>query len=335
MSKKQIRISQNDIRRMVSEAIRSYSLNEEGFNGKSDDKYDINGNERRPEGEVFSTDSEEGEALKTQAEKYGLPRKSEDSTVIWDPMKKELKDAEDNVTGAKWSNTVDSSWDSDKKRDMIARDEFGDEEKEGQLYDKPFGDMDDIENQWADEPGYEDEDDDDNIAGLNEGTVTLNEGGLRKFISYSVAKLLKEGNLGTTVHFGKKESEAAAESYPNPYKDMTWDEYCETKRKEHEKDKGEEDERGEHMFDDQHWVDKMKLSKDDLQEMVRKTLEEVITNGQQNIFIAKINDAMKAIRAEMADIEERYEEAEEDPTQSDYYIGLQDAYAALEGLIAY
>ena len=227
MSKKQIRISQNDIRRMVSEAIRSYS-----------DKYDMNGNKRYPEGKVFSTDSEEGEALKAQAEKYGFPRKSEDNDVIWDPFKGELKDAEDNVTGAKWSNTVDSLWDSDKKRDMIAHDEFHDEKEESDRLDKPFGDFDDeIENQWADEPGYEDEDDDNNIAGLNEGTITLNEEGLRRFISYSVAKLLKEGNLGTTVHFGKKESEKAADRHTNPYKGMTWDEYCETKRKEHGEDK--------------------------------------------------------------------------------------------------
>ena len=96
---------------------------------------------------------------------------------------------------------------------------------------------DEIEIQWADEPGYEDEDDDNNIAGLNEGTITLNEEGLRRFISYSVAKLLKEGNLGTTVHFGKKESEKAADRHTNPYKGMTWDEYCEAKRKERGEDK--------------------------------------------------------------------------------------------------
>lgn len=57
---------------------------------------------------------------------------------------------------------------------------------------------------------------------------------------------------------------------------MTWDEYCETKRKEHKEDKGKEDERGEHMFDDQYWADKMELSKDDLQEVVRKALAGVL-----------------------------------------------------------
>ena len=422
MSKEQIRLTQNEIRRMISEAIRNY---------------DTLGNPKYPEG-VFSTDSEEGEALKDYAKSYEKPE--DDDSLMWDKREMKLKDVKDNVTGEKWSDTPDSVWDTDKKLDKLARDEFGDEEKEGQLYDKPFGDLDDAENQWKDEPGYE-EDDDEDIAGINEGKVTLTEEGLRNFISYSVSKLLKEAygrpfsdgrggieyedskygsdsmeiefnpweddsqmeafqsvieeaglqmdmfddggqfgdiwpisvnvhytvsqgmkgdydtpddpdeievtgwdadtndfppqvgqlvdkalktyfndgyfdpeeqigarglyeeNLGTTVHFNGESSFKPE----NPYKDMSWDEYCEAKRMEREKDqmkseKPEEDEKpniavtthfdGEkrektpeemedekHMFDDDYWVNKMNLSKDELSEIVKKTVKKIMEMG--------------------------------------------------------
>jgi hypothetical protein len=294
MSKKQIRLTQEGIRKTISEAIKSYSFNGEGFNDKPDSDYDSFGNPKYPEG-VFSTDSEEGEAFKERAKKYDKPKGDE---VVWNQRERKLKDAEDNVTGAKWADTYDALWDTDRKLDKMMRDEFGDEEAEGQLYDKPFGDMDDIENQWDDEPGYEEkEDDDEDIAGINEGKIRLTEEGLRKFVSYSVAKLLKEANLGVTTHFNGESSFKPE----NPYKDMSWDEYCEAKRKEHEEEQmkaGEPEGDGsnlgvtshfngekfesnpeddEHMFDDQYWVDKMKLSQDDLQEMVKKAVKGVIS----------------------------------------------------------
>ena len=422
MSKEQIRLTQNEIRRMISEAIRNY---------------DTLGNPKYPEG-VFSTDSEEGEALKDYAKSYEKPE--DDDSLMWDKREMKLKDVKDNVTGEKWSDTPNSVWDTDKKLDKLARDEFGDEEKQGQLYDKPFGDLDDAENQWKDEPGYE-EDDDEDIAGINEGKVTLTEEGLRNFISYSVSKLLKEAygrpfsdgrggieyedskygsdsmeiefnpweddsqmeafqsvieeaglqmdmfddggqfgdiwpisvnvhytvsqgmkgdydtpddpdeievtgwdadtndfppqvgqlvdkalktyfndgyfdpeeqigarglyeeNLGTTVHFNGESSFKPE----NPYKDMSWDEYCEAKRMEREKDqmkseKPEEDEKpniavtthfdGEkhektpeemedekHMLDDDYWVNKMNLSKDELSEIVKKTVKKIMEMG--------------------------------------------------------
>lgn len=421
MSKKQIRLTQDGIRKMISEAI--HSLN--GF--------DINGNRRYPEG-VFSTDSEEGEGYKEYFKRYDKPE--DGNSMMWDDGEGRLKDVKDSITGEKWTDTLNSLRDTDRKLDKLARDEYGDEEAEGQLYDKPFGDLDDVENQWEDEPGYEEKDEDDeDIAGINEGKVSLTEEGLRKFISYSVAKLLKEAygrpfsdrrggieyedskygsdsmeiefnpwedenqmaafrgaieeaglqmdmfddggrfgdiwpisvnvhyttsqgmrgdhdmpndpdeinvtgwdagthdlppqvgqlvdktlqtyfndgyfdpekqigarglyeeNLGTTVHFKGDSSFKSA----NPYKDMSWDEYCEAKRRENEKDQmkaasstdkkpnlgvtkhfdaSEKPERNpeddEHLFDDQYWVDKMKLSKDDLQEMVRKALTGVM-----------------------------------------------------------
>lgn len=449
MGKNQIRLTQDEIREIISEAVRNY---------------DILGNPKYPEG-VFSTDSEEGEALKDYAKSYEKPKGDD---VIWNQRERKLKDAEDNVTGAKWDDTVNSLWDTDKKLDKMARDEFGDEEREGQLYDKPFGDLDDAENQWKDEPGYEEDDDDEDIAGINEGKVTLTEEGLRDFVSYSVARLLKEAyrpiyrNLGdgdydydgdeyvggpnshgnTEIEFsngavlyaleevagvelndqykqeflskyGKEPSEDdfindmakrigfglavdvyidfdvtedpgdywtqgytyvdinsweiddkspeyaqasdmgkkimnkateyeiegnADELYDrlneevnkgafthfdgkspyepeNPYKGMTWDEYCETKRMEHEKDqmkskkpKEENPNHGtaihfsgkkrettpddiegyKHAFDNQYWVNKMNLSKDELAEMigdcVKKLTEEMGMNSEPSSF---------------------------------------------------
>ena len=183
MSKKQIKLTQDNIRKMINEAIHSYSFNGEGFNDEPDNKFDSYGNPKYPDG-VFSTDSEEGEALKDYAKKYDEPK-----DIIWNQRERKLIDAEDNVTGAKWSNTLDSLWDTDKKLDRMSRDEFGDEEEESARYDRPFGDMDDIENQWGDEPGYE-EDEEDIVGEWKK--VRLNEEGLRNFISYSVARLLKE-----------------------------------------------------------------------------------------------------------------------------------------------
>lgn len=293
MSKKQIRVTQSEIRKMINEAIRSYSFNGEGFNDEPDDKFDIHGNKKYHDN-VFSTDSEEGEAFRKRAKNYEKPKDGD--ALVWNQRERKLKDAVDNVSGAKWADTIDSLWDTDRKLDKMARDEFGNEEEESQRYEKPFGDMDDVENQWEDEPGYEENDDDD-IAGINEGKISLSEEGLRKLVSYSVAKLLKEANLGITSHFDGESSFKPE----NPYEGMTWDEYCEAKRKEREEDNKpkeepsrtnrgimahfdgkkheetpEEKERNEHMFDDDYWVNKMNLSKDELSEIVKKTVKRIM-----------------------------------------------------------
>ena len=108
-------------------------------------------------------------------------------------------------------------------------------------------------------------------------------------------------NMGTLTHFGKKESEEAAEKYPNPYKDLTWDEYCDAKRQERLQDKTSEDmedddnlgikahfatrekpeidpEKESHMFDDEYWQDKsgIQLTGDELREMVKRTVTNVL-----------------------------------------------------------
>lgn len=115
--------------------------------------------------------------------------------------------------------------------------------------------------------------------------------------------MFEEENTGTLTHFGKKEMDAAAEKYPNPYENMTWDEYCLAKELERKQEgdkpkdrfnnsdnKGitthfggdiperspEEKERDEHMFDDEHWVNKMNLSRDELSEIVNKAVKRIM-----------------------------------------------------------
>ena len=100
---------------------------------------------------------------------------------------------------------------------------------------------------------------------------------------------------------GKKEMDAAAKRYPNPYENMTWDEYCEAKRREREEEptvepedkkpnlgitthfdgkvperSPEEKEKDEHMFDDDYWVNKMSLSRDELSEIVNKAVKRIM-----------------------------------------------------------
>lgn len=174
MAKKQIKISQNDIRRMIKEAV------------------DAAGYTRFPDG-VFSTDSDEGNDLMVKMNKYVNPSKG--NKLRWDPVERKLKDFGDNVTGEKWEDNPESVMDSYEKRDKVARDKYKDEKADSDRFEKPFGEYDDeIENQWDDEPGYADEPDDDEIAGIDESKkIRLNEKQLREFVSYSVAKLLKEG----------------------------------------------------------------------------------------------------------------------------------------------
>lgn len=247
-------------------------------------------------GGAFSMDSPLGQEIKDHAQKYTRPGKD------W-------------LDREKWEDTWTSRYDGNDKRDRFAMDEFGDEKADSDRFDKPFGEFDDeIENQWDDEPGYAEEPDDDEIAGIDEARkIRLNEKQLREFVSYSVSRLLKEGlnpiydnhgdeedleeaeNRGIMTHFDGRSSFKPE----NPYEDMTWDEYCETKRGEREKEDNkpeeepnrtnrgimthfdgkkheetpEDKERDEHMFDDDYWANKMNLSKDELSEIVRKTVK--------------------------------------------------------------
>lgn len=114
------------------------------------------------------------------------------------------------------------------------------------------------------------------------------------YSNYVEDTLMEEKNLGITAHFDGKSSFQPK----NPYEDMTWDEYCEAKRREHEEEDNkpeeepdrtnrgimahfdgkkheetpEEKERYEHMFDDDYWVNKMNLTKEDLGEMVNRSI---------------------------------------------------------------
>ena len=103
-------------------------------------------------------------------------------------------------------------------------------------------------------------------------------------------------NRGIMTHFDGKDTFKPK----NPYENMTWDEYCEAKKgdceekrprydtdyPEGKKNRGikvhfdgrkheetpEDKERAKHMFDDDYWVDKMNLTKEDLAEMVNKSV---------------------------------------------------------------
>lgn len=183
MAKRQIRISQNDIRSLIKEAI-----------GRS---LDDNGHMRFPEG-VFSTDSEEGEEMKAYAKKYDRPGKEDD--LMWDPVKRQYKPAAENMTGEKWADNPMSSWDSPEKRDKVAMDKYGDEKAESDMFDRPFGDLDDTENLWQGDDELEEPDEE-----INERRqIRLSEGQLREFVSYSVAKLLKEA-MGRDIYLSNGE----------------------------------------------------------------------------------------------------------------------------------
>lgn len=103
-------------------------------------------------------------------------------------------------------------------------------------------------------------------------------------------------NRGIMTHFDGKDTFKPK----NPYEDMTWDEYCKAKKgdcgekkslhdidyPEEKKNRGikihfdgrkheetpEDKERAEHMFDDDYWVNKMNLTKEDLAEMVNRSV---------------------------------------------------------------
>jgi hypothetical protein len=117
--------------------------------------------------------------------------------------------------------------------------------------------------------------------------------------NYIENTLTEARNLGITAHF-----DGNSPFQPEkPYENMTWDEYCEAKRKEREgeeeknmlhdtdypkekenrgnkihfdgkkrEETPEDKERAEHMFDDKYWVNKMNLTKEDLAEMVNKSV---------------------------------------------------------------
>ena len=111
----------------------------------------------------------------------------------------------------------------------------------------------------------------------------------------SISSNLYEGkNLGVTFHSNGEDTYKPE----NPYGDMTWDEYVKAKTDEQEKENEfpetysdgknlgvtfhsngeshektpEEMEDEKHMFDDDYWVGKMNLSKEDLAEMVNKSV---------------------------------------------------------------
>lgn len=98
-----------------------------------------------------------------------------------------------------------------KAEDERMRELFGDEEKEGKMYDEnPEGE----ENLYFGDPDLEEKEDEDDIAGISEGRqIKLNESQLREFISYSVARILREGYGRSYDVMGNQEYEYSNYGY--------------------------------------------------------------------------------------------------------------------------
>lgn len=113
--------------------------------------------------------------------------------------------------------------------------------------------------------------------------------------------LYEERNLGVTFRSNGEDTYKPE----NPYGNMTWDEYVKAKANEHENEKKsseapsdgknlgvtfhsngeghektpEEMEDEKHMFDDNYWVGKMNLSKEDLAEMIKASVAKILKEG--------------------------------------------------------
>ena len=129
--------------------------------------------------------------------------------------------------------------------------------------------------------------------------IKMNEEKLRNFISYSVAKLLKEENMGIMTHFEKPYEEEPEEDFG----DETYDEYLERKNRENaehdemrerEPDMGgglkmkfpghetvEPEESDYSIFDTEDMANKgkIKLNQVELQEMIRRAINEAKRKG--------------------------------------------------------
>lgn len=308
MSKKQIKITQDDLRKLVRESIQ--------------DK--LNG--------VFSTDDPKAaDAVRNDFDAYDAYYGEGSGT------KKNREDLANLID--KRANGEDAELDLPNYNRFEMDDELGDRKEEAEMYEKnPEGE----ENLLVGDPNLE-EPDIEPYEMYEDKQVRLNEAQLREFVSYSVSRLLKEaleeekGNKGTLTHFGKKESEEAAKRYPNPYKKdgkfLPYDEYCEKKKEERMKDKEKEDKKEDKKPNKAVTVH---FSTKDLQEMVSKALNEVFdADAREYAFKSRMREAMHAIRMEMMEIEERFEEAEVDPDQMPYYRELKQAHGALDSLINY
>lgn len=172
MAKRQIKISCSDVRSLVREAIA--------------DKL----------GGVFSTDDPKAaDAVRNDRDDYDVWY-GED----WE-SKKNREDLANLIDKRASGENAELDPINDKKYMAGADMESEPGKEESERFDKPFGDLDDTENLWHGDPDLEEpEDDEDEIAGLNEKRqVRLNETQLREFISYSVGKILKEA-MGRPIY---------------------------------------------------------------------------------------------------------------------------------------
>ena len=135
------------------------------------------------------------------------------------------------------------------------------------------------------------------VAVINEWVDWVDEDYIKEHVMDN--SLFEERNLGVTFHSNGEDTYEPE----NPYGDMTWDEYVKAKAAEHENEKKsseapsdgknlgvtfhsngedheektpEEIEDEKHMFDDNYWAGKMSLSREDLAEMIRKSVTKIL-----------------------------------------------------------
>ena len=170
--KKQIRLTEADIKALVKEAIQ--------------DKL----------GGVFSTDDPKAaDAVRNDRNDYDAWY-GED----WE-SKKNREDLANLIDKRANGEIAELDPINNKKYMAGANMESEPEKEESERFDRPFGDLDDTENLWRGDPNLEEpEEDEDEIAGLNERRqIRLSESQLRDFVSYSVRKILSE-SLGRPMY---------------------------------------------------------------------------------------------------------------------------------------
>lgn len=176
-------------------------------------------------------------------------------------------------------------------------------------------------------------------------SITLSEEKLRNFISYSVARLLKEykGLEDVDPDYYKQEKgdnddnkaiKTHFEAKPNKKEDGSKD--------EKENKKNDEDDKPATVSEN-----RIRLSESEIKNIIAKAVRKRLSEGfdslgqsmysaridQEGDFAKKIYAVMGDIEDEMSKIEERMDDDFDDQNTGYYYEALKKAYEALDGLV--
>ena len=175
-------------------------------------------------------------------------------------------------------------------------------------------------------------------------SITLSEEKLRNFISYSVARLLKEykgledvdpdyykqekgdndNNKAITIHIPKKDKKDG-----------------DSKGKKENKKNNEDNEPATVS------ENRIRLSESEIKRIIAKTVRKRLNEGfdslgqsmysaridQEGDFAQKIYAVMGDIENEMSEIEEQMDDDFDDQNTGDYYVALKKAHEALDSLV--